>query len=199
MNCRHRVRIWLPLLALMLLSFILQAAGDGVRLALRYERLAVAEGQWWRLISAHLVHLGWYHYALNMAGLLLWAVWQPQRCPVHVWMLRGVGTALAIGAGLFWMQPGEANYAGMSGLVHGLYVFALWPAATKGDRLAAVAGVLLVAKLVWEQWAGVPLSDEEAIGGHVVTSAHLYGALAASMMLGAEAIGARISSGSTEN
>src|SRR5262245_13977247 len=58
---------------------ILAAAlgGDAIRMELRYERAAVFRGELWRLVTGHIVHLGWSHTLLNLAGLAL------------VWMLCG--------------------------------------------------------------------------------------------------------------
>ncbi len=46
-------------------------------------RDAVAEGEYWRLLTGNLVHLGWRHLALNVGALLLgiW-VFYPARTPV---------------------------------------------------------------------------------------------------------------------
>jgi hypothetical protein len=51
------------------------ATGERGRDALGYERDALSHFQWWRLFSAHLVHLNWRHALLNCAGLVvLWAL-----------------------------------------------------------------------------------------------------------------------------
>ena len=52
-------------------------AGDAGREALRYDRTALAAGQWWRLLTAHFVHLDFDHAALNSLGLLLRALGKP--------------------------------------------------------------------------------------------------------------------------
>ena len=49
--------------------------GAPARTALRYDRPAIAAGQWWRLLSAHLVHLDAHHALLNAFGAaLMWAL-----------------------------------------------------------------------------------------------------------------------------
>lgn len=59
------------MLATAVLCLGLQALPEDWRLALRYEPGAVLSGQWWRLWTAQLVHLGWVHAVLNLAGLAL--------------------------------------------------------------------------------------------------------------------------------
>src|SRR5690349_19136890 len=54
--------------ALLLLPLL---GGEALRAAWRYERTAVAAGQWWRLISCHVVHLDAMHALLNTVGLAL--------------------------------------------------------------------------------------------------------------------------------
>ena len=52
-----------------------ELGGDAGRALLRYDRAALAAGQWWRLLTAHVVHLGLEHAALNSLGLvLMWAL-----------------------------------------------------------------------------------------------------------------------------
>ena len=46
----------------------LALGGERLRMLLQYDRAALAAGEWWRLVTAHLVHLGWDHLALNVAG-----------------------------------------------------------------------------------------------------------------------------------
>jgi membrane associated rhomboid family serine protease len=64
----------LPAGALMGAALVVQVLGEPAHLALRYERTAIVSCEWWRLVSAHLVHLGWAHLALNAAALLMIAV-----------------------------------------------------------------------------------------------------------------------------
>ncbi|HEY4974530.1 MAG TPA: rhomboid family intramembrane serine protease, partial [Steroidobacteraceae bacterium] len=70
-NCDARYGA--ALLAVVLLLLALSALGAWGRETLQYDRAALMRYQWWRLLSAHLVHLGWRHALLNCAGLtLLW-------------------------------------------------------------------------------------------------------------------------------
>src|ERR1700676_4703532 len=79
-NCDARYGA--ALLASVLLVLPLGVTGEGGRDHLQYERSALAQYQWWRLISAHLVHLGWQHALLNCAGLtLLWMLFAREFSP----------------------------------------------------------------------------------------------------------------------
>lgn len=174
-------------LALTLPPLALQASGSAVQHALRYERAAVLGGQWWRLFTAHALHLGWTHLLLNAAGLLLCAAlapqaFQPRRLPQLLGRLAVL--ALAVSLGLLCFSPGLAHYVGLSGVLYGLFLWTLAPLARAGDpaALLTLAGLLL-----WSAWQGLagPLASEEAaIGGRIIVEAHGYGLVGAALGLG---------------
>lgn len=169
---------WLPLL-LALLLVVLAASGAGVRDALAFDRTALQGGQAWRLLSAHFVHLGVYHTALNVSALGVFVLLCPQAVALRFWLRRLLLLSLAISLGLYFFVPALQHYVGFSGVLHGLFVLGLLPQAWRGDRIAALALLYLSGKLLYESLAGAPLSDAHAIGGAVITEAHRYGALAA--------------------
>lgn len=169
-------RAW-PLWLLGAAAIVLSLAGGPSSPALRYERAAVLAGEWWRLLSGHLVHLGVSHLVLNLAGLALigWIFGPGLRAAAWLWML--LASVIALGAGFLLLSPQLNWYVGLSGVLHGLLLGAalLDRGFGRGLRLALVLGVL--AKLAWEQWAGALPFTAEAAGGPVVVDAHLYGAL----------------------
>lgn len=169
---------WLWLAALLGALDLLAAFGDRARLALRYDRTAIAAGEWWRLLTAHAVHLDAHHLILDELGLVLvWALFADAYDAVD-WLLVAAASALAIGSGLWWLSPGVAWYLGSSGVLHGA------AAAGTARRLATRAWerwillACLAAKIAYEQYA-------EAHGRAaplVVVDAHLYGALAGALV-----------------
>jgi membrane associated rhomboid family serine protease len=48
---------------------VLAAGGDELRDLGRYDRQAIESGEYWRLVSGHLVHLGFGHVWPNLAAL----------------------------------------------------------------------------------------------------------------------------------
>lgn len=170
---------WLVPLGVALLCSLLELAGDTGRAWLSYERSAVAAGQCWRLLSANFVHLSPHHLLLNLVGLVVLVLLCPQRLPAWSWLLRFACLALAVTLGLFVFAPQWQGYVGLSGVQHGLFLLGLVPRARAGDRIALAALLYLFGKLAWEMLAGVPVSDEQAIGGRVVLEAHLFGTIGA--------------------
>lgn len=176
---RQPLRVHAPVWLLMALILLLGLGGDPVRNALRYDRIAILDGQWWRLVTGHLVHLGRYHLLLNELGLLVLVMLCPQPLPAREWMLRLLFLCIGLSLGLLVFAPALHRYVGLSGVIHGLFLLGLLPQVRQRDVIAALALAYLLGKLVWEQWTGVPVSDEAAIGGRVATESHLLGVVAA--------------------
>lgn len=146
---------------------------------LAFDRGGIASGQLWRLVTAHLVHLGWAHTLLNLAGLVMvLAITQPHEGGRR-WAARLLWLAMGVSAGLWWASTDLQHYVGFSGVLHGLFAWALWPMLRRRDRLAWLCAVLLVAKLAAETGWGASAADAALIGGTVITEAHLFGVLAA--------------------
>jgi len=180
-NADYRSRaVWLPPLAVMALVLLLGLGGEAVRTALRYDTDAINAGEWWRLLTGSFVHLGWWHLFLNEMGLLVLVLLCPEALPWSVWARRLLLLSLGMSAGLYFFVPDAQWYVGMSGVIHGLFVLGLGRQILVGrDLIAAGCLAYLVGKIAWEMAAGVPVSDEAAIGGKVLVESHLYGSLSA--------------------
>jgi rhomboid family GlyGly-CTERM serine protease len=157
-----------------LMLLLLPLAGGGELAALwRYQRAAVAAGEWWRLLSAHIVHLDARHALWNAAGLaLLWALFARSYRPWR-WALALALIVAAVAAGFWFLSPRLQWYVGASALLHGVFACGAIAMIRTGERLGWLAAIALAAKLAWEQWQGpLPLTH-----GPVVTVSHVYGAV----------------------
>src|SRR5471032_126656 len=160
---------WIWLLLILLLLGAVLGLGDSVSALLRYDRSAIAAGGWWRLLTAHIVHLDAHHLVLNGLGLvLMWSLFASDFDAVE-WCIIVFTGALSISSGLWWLSPRVAWYVGASGVLHSVMAAgaAKHLAQRSWDRWILTIG--LCAKLAWEQSSGTaaPL---------VVVVAHLYGA-----------------------
>lgn len=164
--------IWLTLF---LLSFFLQAV-DWVD-AWRFDRELVQQGNVWLLFSGHIVHLNWSHWLLNMAGLGIVAFFFSAHAGVKQWLMVIFVSICTINIGLWWWMTDIRSYVGLSGVLHGLFLYG----ALREIRFFPVSGyvltTVLVAKLVWEFFNGALPGSEEMAGGRVLTEAHLLGAI----------------------
>ena len=160
--------------------------------ALDYRRDAIASGQWWRLVTAHLMHLNAAHVALDVAGLMLVA-WIFAR--ELDWRRQAIALLIGVGfvdVGLWFFHPEVGRYVGLSGALHALFAAGAmrWllakPAVHASDAAIAATWRLrrtwgaallvgLVLKLVLENagdafWLHATRFD-------VVTAAHRWGSV----------------------
>lgn len=149
-------------------------AGEAGQRLLRYDRVALASGELWRLLTAHVTHLGLRHALLNCLGLaLVWALFARDYTP-RAWALIALASAVAIDAGLWLRSSTILWYVGSSGVLHGALAAGAIARLRAGAREGWVLAGALAVKLGWEQGMGaLPLAGDVP----VVVDAHLYGAL----------------------
>lgn len=144
---------------------------------LKFDRQAVQAGEWWRLLSGHLVHLGWAHAVMNVAALwLVIGLFGRDSSPFRLGVLLLV-PALAVDAGLWFAVPGLQWYVGLSGILHGLLAGLLLLEFARGERRYFWLIFLVSVKITWETLYGPLPFTAEAAGGAVVVQAHAFGAL----------------------
>ena len=157
------------------LSVLLALGGETARLALRYEKPAAWSGEYWRLLTGHLVHASAAHLLLNVIGVGLIAALFPRDYSPRQWVLIFLGRAITIDLGFVLFEPQLLWYVGLSGVLHGALgagAIAWWQHETRPLALALTG--ILAGKLSWEQWHGaLPLSGDMP----VIVDAHLYGAV----------------------
>lgn len=163
---------------LALLCLVIAAGGDTLQLPLRYDRDGILNGQWWRIVTCHLTHLGWSHLWLNLAGLALVFVFFGPLLSARHWLAVTVFCAAATGASLLVFNPDVKWYVGLSGVLHGLFIAGGIADLAARRKEALIFLALLTVKLGWEQTMGPMPGSESAAGGPVLVDAHLYGAVA---------------------
>lgn len=154
---------------------------------LRYDRAAIFAGEGWRLLSAHLVHLSWLHVLANLAALALLVLVLGRHARARAWLAVAVVSALGVGVGLLWLSPEVEWYVGLSGVLHGLFVYGAMRAWPTRPRIAAFILIGMAVKLTlefaMELWAGDDWPTL-ALAGPVITAAHRYGASAGVIWMG---------------
>jgi rhomboid family GlyGly-CTERM serine protease len=174
-------RGWVLPICITLAAVIVALGGDDGREYLRYDRSAISDGQLWRLVSGHIVHLGLSHLLLNLAGLLL--VWYlvGSCLTAPQWALVLAVSLAGIDAGFWWLEPQLSWYVGLSGALHGLLAAGIVRSIGAGRTEPRILAAALILKLAYEQFYGPLPGSETSSGGDVVVAAHLYGALAGAL------------------
>lgn len=162
------------LLAVLALLLGLCALGPTAGVVLRYQRDSLAHGQWWRLLSAHFVHLNITHALLNCAGLaLLWVLFAREYTPRR-WLWILLASTLTIDAGLWFLRPQVDWYLGASGVLHGALAAGALGMYRRRDATGAAVLLLLVIKLAYEQHSSASLFAADL---PLVADAHVFGVL----------------------
>lgn len=90
---------------------------------LGYDRALIQQGEIWRIVTGNLMHTNGWHLLLNLAGLsLLFLLFQDyldnHRLPVLMLLLCS-----GVGFGIWLTNPQTHWYMGLSGPLHGLFVW----------------------------------------------------------------------------
>ncbi len=169
--------------SLAVVSAAAMVGGPDLMQHLRYERSGILSGEVWRMLTAHIAHLGWEHLALNIAGLaLLWMMFA-RLLSIGRWAIVVAGSGLGVSAGLLAFNPELHWYVGMSGLLHGMFVAGAVAGIQAGYRFEWALLGLVAVKLAWERISGAATATEEIVGGSVVIDSHLYGAIAGLLVM----------------
>ena len=154
-----------------------------------WDRTAIADGQWWRLATGHLVHftpqhLGFDAFAVGVAG---WLIESRAR---RSWVLLSLVAALAIGISALAFCRMVQVYGGLSGLACALCGYLAVLGVHTGGR-ARWFGLALLAvsacKVGWEMSTGQPLFISDSCESYVVLPlAHATG-LAVGLVAGVAA------------
>jgi len=175
----RRLRDSWVLVALLAICLVLAAGGDTVRELGRWERDAIETGEYWRLVSGHLVHLGLGHLWPNLAALAIIGLLFEGVFSNLDWVRIGAASAAAIDLGLYMLNPDVSWYVGLSGVLHGYVAAGALALIVRGERLGVVLAIGVAAKLIFEQVVGPVPFTAASVGGPVVVAAHLYGVVGA--------------------
>jgi len=180
----QRAAFWQVALLLIVLCAVIAAFGDAGRDALKYDRLAIQDGEFWRLFTGHFTHLNTSHLLLNLAGLVLTWLLVGRNYSSSQWLVVVLVSITAISSGFWFLDTHLLWYVGLSGVLHGLMI----AGAVQGIKSLPVESIVLcvvvIGKLVYEQLAGPLPGSESVSGGEVVVNAHLYGAIGGAIAAG---------------
>lgn len=164
-------------IALALLCLLLALTPDSWHLVLRYSRSGLEQGEYWRLVTGHLLHSNSWHLLMNLGGLLLVALLHGRYFSSTVLVRQWLIAALLISLALYFGSAQIYAYVGLSGLLHAMLMLG----AVKDIQLKQRGGYLLftglVLKVTYEQWQGPDSDLASLIAANVAVDAHLYGVI----------------------
>lgn len=134
--------------------------------------------EYWRWFTANLVHFGWAHSLMNLAGFLLitWALFFTVS-PLRFTALF-IFCALAVGIGMSSFSD-ISYYAGLSGVLHGLLIAGSFYALDQPYWKRTLVLLITLGKIIQEQLPGYEANElQSLLPVAIAVDAHLIGAIA---------------------
>lgn len=179
MKHNYILKQWLAPVLLSIICIALYALQSTMLPVLEFSRHAIADNQWWRLLSGNLMHTNHWHLLLNIAGLCLLT---HLFCRLYQWqhfIVFSLINATFVGCLLLWFSPDISYYVGLSGYLHGLFVYGCLLEISKGMKSSWLLLAGVCCKIGYENFYGASAQMSDLINASVATDAHLYGALIA--------------------
>lgn len=146
------------------------APGDWV-----FDRVAITDGEWWRLLTGHWVHSDLSHAGWDIAALLLLGALFEARLAWRLPLLLLLAS-IGVDAWLWWGTPALRYYCGLSGILNALLVYGLVQLWRESRHpVALLTGVFAALKIVVEIGTGQALLTSTAWPS--VPTAHAAGFL----------------------
>ncbi len=140
-----------------------------------FQRSAIFEGEWWRVITGQFTHTNFKHAIYNLFGL--WTahwLFHEQLNGQKLNVLWGI-LLLSVGLSLLMFSDWE-SYSGLSGALHGYWIFGLLTVRTPIANWFLAAAGLLIIKVIMEMFALFPQADiEHLMQAAVAVEAHSAG------------------------
>ena len=152
-------------------------SGEILTHALVYQRELITRGEMWRLLTGHFLHTNGFHLLLNVAALLmLWALHG------HFYTIKNYSAlflfcACSTSAGIYYFNPSLIQYVGLSGVLHGVFVFGAIRDILSKDKTGYLLFLGVWLKIAYEQIYGASSDVSDLIEASVAVDAHLWGAV----------------------
>ena len=142
-----------------------------------YNRDLISQGEVWRIFTGHFLHTNGYHLLLNLSAIfLLWAL-HGQFYQYLSYASLFIISALTTSLGLYVFSPDLHQYVGLSGVLHGVFVFGAIMDIHNKDKTGYLLFIGVWLKVAHEQYSGASQDIAELIGANVAIDAHLWGAI----------------------
>lgn len=140
-----------------------------------WDRTAIENGQWWRVLTGNITHTNLIHMLMNLSALWILAVLHKMYYQDKTLILL-TGFMMPVIGLLMFFTP-YSSYAGLSGVLHGLFAFGIIRDIQYKQPLGYLLLVLFFGKLIGELWTLGGSFNASLIDAHVAYQAHWAGAL----------------------
>jgi len=141
------------------LAYLVMGAAPG---AWVFDRVAIAQGEWWRLFTGHWVHSDLAHAGWDITALLVFGVLFEVRLRWRLPLALLIGT-VGVDAWLWWGDQTLYYYCGLSGILNSLLIVGLlqlW--CDLRHPLVALTGMGAAVKILVEINSGQALLTQTA-------------------------------------
>ncbi len=174
---KYRFGFFLPIQTLIFLGFtyLVWVMFGAAPELLIYDRELIIQGEIWRLVTAHFVHIDREHLILNLSALLILGTLL-ENLQAKLLILSLLLGILAISLGLWFGMESLLFYCGLSGLLNGLFVVVIWEFwHISKDPIILCLGAANLIKIALEMTKNDALFS--SIAWPVLPEAHFFGVL----------------------
>jgi len=146
---------------------------------LEFSRSAIQNGEYYRLLTGNLMHSNHWHLLFNIAGLgMLTYLFYRLITNTHFVIFSTIN-AILVSVLMYYYSPTTQYYVGLSGYLHGLFVYCCLLEINKGMKGSWLLLLGVSLKIGYENIYGASHEMSELINVSIATDAHLFGALIA--------------------
>ena len=168
----------LPVILITIVSILAFIFDQQFSQYLVYQRELISQGEIWRLITGHLLHTNGYHLLMNLAALFLLYLLHGNFYTIKSYSLLFLFSALFCSTALYFFDPQLIQYVGLSGVLHGIFVWGAFKDVNKQDKTGYLLLLGVTLKIIHEQFYGASSDLSSLINANVAVNAHLWGAIA---------------------
>ena len=165
-------------IAIGLIIVALWLGGNDWVSALEYHREKIAAGEFWRILTGHLVHTNTWHMLLNLASMLFIGLLFGTLLTAQVWVLAFLFCALAVSATYWFISPQYIVYVGLSAALYGIIIIGALQDLKHNQLIAGALVIFVTGRVIWQQFDGASESLSDMVESRVAVESHLYGLIA---------------------
>ena len=167
----------IAVLLIVLLSVVAYLFDELIADTLVYNRTLIEKGELWRIFTGHFLHTNGYHLLLNVSAMLLLLALHGKFYHTKSYTLIFLTCAFFTSLGLYLFSPNIDQYVGLSGILHGVFVFGAIMDIKHKDKTGYLLFIGVWLKIIHEQTVGASAEVAKLIGANVAIDAHLWGAV----------------------